>query len=283
VFTLAIANQKGGVAKTTTAANLADAAAELGARVLLIDLDQQGNATTLTDAQPKTVDDALGAKRSALTISDVLAATQKHERDTVQPGLIGQVAVPAGEWWSSRLRVVPANQDLARRNAEEFTGAELRLAHALQPPATGPEVADLAVIDCGPSLGAMFLSAMHAADAVILTTEAADNSIEGLPRTLNVLQSARATRGGVLPHVVGVLPTNLARETHQRELLEFLRKHYDVVLDPVPRRAVVRQAEGSHSPVRAFGEAGREVVEVYTALAAQVLQLAGIRPHEEVS
>jgi cellulose biosynthesis protein BcsQ len=207
VYVLAIANQKGGVAKTTTAANLADAAAERGARVLLVDLDQQGNATVLTDAQPRVVDDALGNRRSALTVSDALAATQKRENEQPQPGLLAQVVVPAGEYWSPRLSVAPANRDLAFRNGETFRGADRRLALALAPPAdgAGPDV-DLVVIDCGPSLGPLFMSAMWAADGVILAAEPADYALEALPPTLELLDAVRDVRGGVLPSCSACCP-----------------------------------------------------------------------------
>jgi len=280
VFTLAIANQKGGVAKTTTAANVADAAAELGAHVLLVDLDQQGNATALTDATPRVFDGNAFGKAQQLTVSDALYAAQERAGAVVKAGTVHQVAVAAGEHWSPRLRVAPANQDLAARNGETFPGAVQRLAVALQE-APGP--LDLVVLDCGPSLGGLFLAAMHAADAVVVATEAADNALEGIPRTLEVLAQVRAARGGQAPQLLGVLPTALAREARQGELLDFLRQSYPSVLTPVPRRAVVRQAEGAHAPVRAFGAAGREVADVYRQLAEHVLDVAGIRPTEEVS
>jgi chromosome partitioning protein len=281
VFVLVIGNQKGGVGKTTTAANLADAAAERGARVLLVDLDQQGNATSLTDAQPRVVDDALGAKRSALSVSDVLAATLKDERDTPQPGLMFQVAVPAGEHWSPRLQVAPANQDLARRALELFQGSEKRLALALQ--VDGEDPVDLVVIDCGPTLDSLFVAALHAADAVVVVAEPADNSLEGIPRTLSAIAHVADDRAG-RPQVLGILPTSVARENRHTTLLEVLREDYEHVFEPVPRRAVVRQAEGAHAPVRAFDPAPgvRDVADVYDQLAAHVLQVAGIRITERV-
>ena len=281
MFTLAIANQKGGVAKTTTAANLADAAAEHGARVLLVDLDQQGNATTLTDASPRIYEANAFGKPQALTVADALYAAQEREGAPVQAGTVAQVAVPAGEHWSPRLRVAPANQDLAARNAETFPGAERRLALALD--GMGEQV-DLVVIDCGPSLGGLFLAALHAADAVLVATEVADNALEGIPRTLGVLREVRAARGAGAPWLLGVLPTSVAREARQGELLEHLRASYgEQLLEAVPRRAVVRQAEGAHAPVRAFGASGRDVAEVYDRLAVRVLDAAGTPRGEEVS
>lgn len=275
MFTVAVANQKGGVAKTTTAANLADAAAERGARVLLVDLDQQGNATSLTDAQPRVFEGNAFGKPQVLTVSDALYAAQEREGAPQKPGTVFQVAVPAGEYWSTRLRVAPANQDLAMRNAETFRGYERRLSLALDAPAE----ADLVVIDCGPNLGPLFLSAMVAADAVVLATEPADNALEGLPRTLEAMSTARSMRSDARPRLLGVLPTNVAREARPTELLDLLRQSYgEQLLEPVPRRAVVRQAEGAHAPIRAFGAAGKDVADVYDRLATRVLDAAGVTP-----
>jgi len=281
VFTIAIANQKGGVAKTTTAANLADAAAERGSRVLLVDLDPQGNATALTDAEPQLFEGNAFGKPQALTVSDALYAAQEREGAATQAGTLFQVTVPAGEHWSPRMQVAPANQDLAARNGETFRGSERRLALGLADPTAD---VDLVVLDCGPSLGGLFLAAMHAADAVLLVTEPADNALEGMPRTLEVLAQVRATRGGLEPALLGVLPTSVAREARHGELLAYLRESYgEQLLEPVPRRAVVHQAEGAHAPIRAFGAAGRDVSDIYARLADHVLEAAGIHATEEVS
>jgi chromosome partitioning protein len=281
MYTLAIANQKGGVGKTTTAANLADAAAELGARVLLVDLDQQANGTSLTDAAPRLFDGNAFGKSQQLTVADALHAAQEREGADTQTGTVFQVVVPAGEHWSPRLQVAPANQDLAARNLDQFPGADRRLALGLHDPAAP---FDVVVLDCGPSLGGLFLAAMYAADAVLLVSEPADNSLEGLPRTVQVLDTVRAQRDAGLPTLFGVLPTNVAKETRPTELLAFMAASYgDQLLEPVPRRAVVRQAEGAHAPVRAFGAAGRDITNVYSRLAARLLDVASVRTHLEVS
>lgn len=277
MYTLAIANQKGGVAKTTSAANLADAAAEHGARVLLVDLDPQSNATNLTDAQPlEHAGNAFG-KAQRVGIGDALYFAQERAGAATQPGTALRVVVSAGEHWSERLRVAPATEDLAMRGQETFAGAERRLAISL----AGAEAHfDLVVIDCGPMLGPLFLAALHAADGALLVTEPADNAMEGLPRTITVLRSVQAQRGGEQPELLGVLATNAAtRETRPAELLELLREQYgDLLWGAVPRRTVVRHAEGAHAPVRAFGSDGREVAAIYDHAARRVLTRTGLVP-----
>jgi chromosome partitioning protein len=280
VYTLAIANQKGGVAKTTSAANVADAAAERGARVLLVDLDPQGNATNLTDAEPRlSVPDDFG-KQHALTVSDALHSVQVGAGAPTQAGTVAKVVVPAGEFWSSRLHVAPANQDLAARGDQTFRGAERRLALGLQGPAVDY---DLVVVDCGPTLGPLFLAALEAADGVLLVSEPADNALEGLPRTVEAMASVRTRRKGEAPALLGVLATNVpAREARSTELLTLMRADYgDLLWDLVPRRSVVRQAEGAHAPVRAMGgPSALEVAAVYDRTAARVLDRAGLLTKE---
>ena len=106
--------------------------------------------------------------------------------------------------------------------------------------------------------------------------------LEAERATLDVLAGVRAARGTPLPRLLGVLPTNVAREARQAELLDLLGRSYgQQLLEPVPRRAVVRQAEGAHAPVRAFGAAGKDVADVYSRVAAHVLDAAGVTPTTE--
>lgn len=270
MYTVALANQKGGVGKTTSAANIADSAARRGVRVLLVDLDPQANATSLTDSQPMMAEPNAFGQRTPVTISDALYAAQDRHNGPRTPGTALRIAVPPGDYWAELLRVVPAAPTLANRGDETWPGATHRLAVALE---GAGEHFDLAVIDVAPTLGGLFLTAMHAADGVLLVTEPADNSVEGLPRTLDTLSQVQQP-----PAVLGVLSTNTpARETRAAELVELLAKEYgDQFWGAVPRRTAVRQSEGAHCPVRAWGADGREVADVYDRIAGRVLAFAGI-------
>ncbi|MFL6094056.1 MAG: ParA family protein [Blastococcus sp.] len=279
-YILAVANQKGGVAKTTTAANVADAAARKGLRVLLVDLDPQGNASTLTDAVPRTSDNNPFGKAQTLTVSDALHYAQEKAGSAHQLGTMLSIVVPPGEHWAPSLHVAPANEDLAARGDETFPGSDRRLSVAL----TGAEAHyDLAVLDCPPSLGPLFVNALHASDGVLLVTEAADNSLEGLPRaadTLNRVQAQRAAAGR--PQMLGVIATNVpARESRAQELLGLIRTQYGELLwDVIPRRSVVRRAEGARAPLSAFGADARDVVDAYDRITSRLLQHAGLTPQE---
>ena len=275
MYVVALANQKGGVAKTTSAANIADAAAERGQRVLLVDLDPQANATTLTDAQPREHrDETFGTVRQ-LTMSDALHHAQPRTGAPTQAGTVRAIAVAAGEHWASGLRVAPSSQDLAARGEEGWPGADRRLAVALD---GVDELADLVVLDCGPTLGPLFLAALNAADGVLLVSEPADNALEGLPPTVQVLQEVRAQRGGAAPQLLGIVATNVpGHEARAAELLAQIRADYGERLwEVVPRRSIVRQAEGAHAPVRAMGRAGREVADAYDGIAGRVLEQVGL-------
>lgn len=275
MYVLAVVNQKGGVGKTTTAANLANEAAERGLDVLLVDIDPQGSATRLVDATPREAAGPLG-NTVQLTVSDALYATQAYASQTPVPGKLRLVTVPSGQHWSERLSVAPANLDIATRGDETFDGATERLAHALADDAPP----DLVVIDCPPMLGRLLVMALHAADGVLVVSEPADGSVEGIGRTMAAVEQVRRSRAAAgapegLPAFLGVIVSNVPpRELRAAELVELLHERYGaLVLDTIPRRSVVRQAEAAGAPVSAYSprEAG-PVQEAYARLTDHLLR-----------
>jgi chromosome partitioning protein len=225
----AIANQKGGVAKTTTVASLATALTELGKRVLAVDLDPQACLTFSLGLDPESLD---------LSIHDVLLGRVSAR----------MVILPAGEGPD----VLPATIELAGCEAMLLTrtGREHALRRALD------EVRDnydIILIDCAPTLGVLTLNALTAADEVIVPLQCETLSHRGVGQLLDTVNDVRRLTN---PHlaVLGVLPTLFdGRTNHTRAVLADVALRYglDVLDPPIPRSVRFAEAPAvGHSIMR---------------------------------
>jgi len=227
---LAVANQKGGVAKTTTVASLGAAFSEQGQRVLLVDLDPQGCLTF-----------SLGTDPDKLTVSVHEVLLGDVEPDAAL------VVTPEG------MTLLPANIDLAGAEAMLLmrAGREYALKRALAKLANAGPAFDVVIIDCPPSLGVLTLNGLTAADEVIVPLQCETLAHRGVGQFLRTVADVQQITNPNLT-LLGALPTLYdARTTHSRDVLFDVADRYElpVLSPPIPRTVRFAEASASGSSV----------------------------------
>ena len=251
---IAFANQKGGVAKTTTTLNLGVAFAERGLKVLCIDLDPQGNLTMSQGMNPDAIERSM---------FDVLAHRLPIE-EVIEPREI-DVAVAS---------IDLAGAELALSSQ---IGRERTLQKALEPIRSRY---DYILIDTPPSLGLLTINAFVAATGVIVPVQTEYLSLRGLVQLENTLEMVRENLNPEVS-IIGIVPTMYdKRVTHSREADEILRENFGDLVYQTRIRKTVRFAEApvKGSSVLAYEPSG-EAAQMYRDLAKEVLRGEKARQH----
>jgi chromosome partitioning protein len=230
---LSISNQKGGVGKTTTAINLATALAAIGERVLILDLDPQGNAST-----------GLGVtrQRRATTVYDVLMGEAPITEAIMPTSLPG-------------LSLVPADADLSGIELElgQAAGRSFRLRDALKPLRAddGQGRFTYVLIDCPPSLNLLTVNAMSAADAVLVPLQCEFFALEGLTQLMRTVELVRGSLNPSLEIQGVVLTMYDRRNALSEQVANDVRGHFGdkVYQTVIPRNVRVSEAPSFGKPV----------------------------------
>ncbi len=250
---MAVANQKGGVGKTTTAINLGAALARRDRRVLVVDLDPQGNASTGLGIPPE---------RRARASFDLLlgeATPEEAAQETATPNLL----------------VVPATSDLSSADVQLSgrTGRATLLRGALRSPGLAPLRLDYVLIDCPPSLNVLTLNALVAAHSVLVPLQSEFFALEGLSQLMLSIREVRQTLNPGL-RIEGVALTMVDRRTSlAQQVEEDARANLgDLVFQTViPRNVRLSEAPSHAMPVLDYDPASAGAT-AYRALADELLE-----------
>ncbi len=253
---IACTNQKGGVGKTTTVVNLASYLARTGRRILVVDLDPQGNAT------------------SGLGLTSVPVERSIHPV-LVDGGVALDRVVPAA---IEGLSIIPSSRDLAGAEVElvPVEGRERRLARGLRP--LTPSY-DTVLLDCPPSLGLLTVNALTAADSVLIPIQCEYYALEGLGQLLSTIDLVRAHLNPRLA-IKGVLLTMFdARTTLSADVSAEVRRHLpgQVFRTVIPRSVRLAEAPSFGRPISEHAPSSRGA-QAYHDLATEVLEHEGVAP-----
>lgn len=251
---VAIANQKGGVGKTTTAVNLGASLALRGKKVLVVDMDPQGNTTSGFGINKRT---------AAMTMYEVL----------IEDVPLAEIVVPVAH--VQELSVAPATIDLAGAEVELVAAVsrETRLRRALQPVA---DAYDFVFIDCPPSLGLLTVNALTAAQGVLVPIQCEYYALEGVSQLLRTIDMVRANLNPDLA-IEGVLLTMFDGRTNLSiQVAEEVKRFFptQVYRTVIPRNVRLSEAPSHGLPVAIYDPKSRGS-EVYSELAEEVLARAG--------
>lgn len=246
---IALANQKGGVGKTTSSVNLSSSLAFLGKKVLLIDIDPQGNASSGVGVNKGEIEHCIyDVLVDDVAIQDVL---QKTDLDN--------------------LNVIPATIQLAGAEVElvPAISREIRLKKAID---SIRDDYDYVIIDCPPSLGLLTLNALTAADSVLIPVQCEYYALEGLSQLLNTIRIVQKHLNEDL-QIEGVLLTMLdARTNLGIQVIEEVKKYFQnkVFNTIIPRNVRLSEAPSHGKPILLY-DAKSKGAEVYLELAKEVV------------
>lgn len=224
-----MANQKGGVGKTTTSMNLSVCLSELGKKVLLVDLDPQANAT------------------SGLGI-------EEPEAPSAYLPMLGEKALTECviETRFPNLSIVPANLDLAGVEVELIRAGDhlARLRRAFEPLREAAPF-DYVILDCPPSLGVLMTNALSAADEVLVPLQCEYYSMEGLAKIIGICEQLRDAGANPDLQLCGIVMTMYLRTNHASQVIAEIQKHYgDVIFKTViPRTIRLAEAPSHGQPI----------------------------------